>query len=206
MNFRVFRIVLYAILGVVVVALFAWQYGFLSPGGGKTGASGVAQIGGPFTLVDQTGATRTDKDFRGKLMLIYFGYTYCPDICPTALQVMSVALDMLGDKANEVVPIMITVDPERDTPSHLRDYVKNFSSRLIGLTGSAAAIKQAAKEFRVYYRKADVNEEGKKSTDKDYLMDHSSGIYLMDRKGRYLTHFTPQSQSEDIAKEIRNYL
>jgi protein SCO1/2 len=206
MTLRALRIALFATLGIVVVALFAWQYGFLSPNGGRPGASGIASIGGPFTLVDQTGATRTDKDFGGKLMLIYFGYTWCPDVCPTAVQVMSVAIDMLGDQGKEIVPILITVDPERDTPSHLSEYVKNFHPRLVGLTGSAEAIRQAAKAYRVYYRKADVNAAGEKSTGKDYLMDHSSVVYLMDREGRYLTHFTHQSQSDDIVAEVRKHL
>jgi protein SCO1/2 len=206
MTLRLLRITLFALLGIVVAGLFAWQYGWLSPGGSRGGASGVASIGGPFTLVDQTGATRTDADFRGKLMLIYFGYTWCPDVCPTAVQVMSVALDMLGEQGKEVVPILITVDPARDTPSHLAEYVGNFHPRLVGLTGSPEAIRETAKAYRVYYRKAEINAEGEKTGDEDYLMDHSSVVYLMDRDGRYLTHFTHQSQSEDIAAGIRKHL
>ena len=154
MTNRLVRITLFSILGLVVAALFAWQYGLLSPGGGRPGTSGIAKIGGPFTLTDHTGATRTEKDFRGKLMLIYFGYTYCPDVCPTALQVMSVAMQSLGDKGASVKPIFITVDPERDTAKHLSDYVKNFDAKMMGLTGTADQIKQAAKVYRVYYRKA----------------------------------------------------
>jgi protein SCO1/2 len=183
--------------------LFAWQYGFLSPGGGRPGVSGIAKIGGPFTLQDHTGAVRTEKDFRGKLPLIYFGYTYCPDVCPTALQVMSVALQNLGGKAEAVIPVFITVDPERDTTKHLSDYVKNFHPRMVGLTGTAAQIKDAAKVYRVYYRKA---EPAPGDPPKDYLMDHSSVVYLMDREGRYLTHFTHRSTSEDIETAIRKYL
>jgi protein SCO1/2 len=205
MHRTIFRIVLFSTLGIVVAALFAWQYGLLSPDGRGQG-SGVASIGGPFALVDQNGKTRTDKDFRGKLALVYFGYTYCPDVCPTALQVMSVALDMLGKDAEQVAPIFITVDPERDTVAHLRDYVKNFHPGLVGLTGSAEAIRQTAKAYRIFYRKADVGPDGKKAGDGDYLMDHSSIVLLMDREGRYLTHFTHQSKSEDIAAEIRKHL
>ena len=204
MQSRLFRIILFSALGIVVAALFAWQYGLLSPTGRGTG-NGVAAIGGPFTLVDQNGKTRTDRDFRGKLMLVYFGYTYCPDVCPTALQVMSVALDLLGKDAKEVVPIFITIDPERDTVPVMRDYVKNFHPGMVGLTGSPAAIRQAAKAYRVYYRKAESGSGGGAGT-KDYLMDHSSVVLLMDREGRYLTHFSHQTQSEEMAAEIRTHL
>ena len=203
MNHRLIRISLFAALGVVIAALFAWQYGFLSSGGNRSGRTGIAKIGGPFTLTDHTGAVRTEQDFRGKLMLIYFGYTYCPDVCPTALQVMSVALQTLGEKAKAVTPVFITVDPERDTVKHLSDYVKNFDARMVGLTGSAAQIKQAAKVYRVYYRKA---EPAPGDPPKDYLMDHSSVVYLMDREGRYLTHFTHRSPSENIEAAIRENL
>jgi len=203
MNHRLIRITLFAALGVVIAVLFAWQYGFLPSDGGRPGTSGIAKIGGPFTLTDHTGAVRTDKDFRGKLMLIYFGYTYCPDVCPTALQIMSVAVQKLGAKGDSVTPIFITVDPERDTAKHLGDYVKNFDARMVGLTGSAAQIKQAAKAYRVYYRKA---EPAPGNPPTDYLMDHSSVVYLMDREGRYITHFTHQSPSEKIEAAIREHL
>ena len=203
MNHRLVRITLFSILGIVIAMLFAWQYGFLSPGGKRSGTIGVAKIGGPIALTDHTGAARTEKDFSGKLMLIYFGYTYCPDACPTALQIMSVAMQNLGKKANAVTPIFITVDPERDTVKHLNDYVKNFDARMVGLTGSADQIKQAAKVYRVYYRKA---EPAAGEPPQDYLMDHSSVIYLMDREGRYLTHFTHQSPSEKIEAAIRDNL
>jgi protein SCO1/2 len=203
MNHRLFRITLFSALGIVIAVLFAWQYGFLSPGGSRPGTSGIAKIGGPFTLIDHTGAARTEKNFHGKLMLIYFGYTYCPDVCPTALQVMSVALQNLGKKAESVAPLFITVDPERDTVKHLSDYVKNFHAGMVGLTGSAAQIKQVAKVYRVYYRKA---EPASGDPPEDYLMDHSSVVYLMDREGLYITHFTHRSPSEEIEAAIRKYL
>ena len=203
MTNRLVRITLFSALGIVIAMLFAWQYGFLSPGGSRPGASGIAKIGGPFTLTDHTGTVRTELDFRGKLTLIYFGYTYCPDVCPTALQIMSVALQNLGGQADSVTPVFITIDPERDTAKHLSDYVKNFHARMVGLTGSAEQIKQAAKVYRVYYRKA---QPASGAPDQEYLMDHSSVVYLMDRDGRYITHFTHQSQSEDIEAAIRKYL
>ena len=203
MNHRIFRIALFSSLGIVIAVLFAWQYGFLPMGEGRSGRTGIAQIGGPFTLKDHMGKTRTEKDYQGKLMLIYFGYSYCPDVCPTALQIMSVALDGLDKKAKEITPIFITVDPERDTVAHLNKYVKNFHPDMVGLTGTAEQIKQAAKVYRVYYRKA---EPATGSPDKDYLMDHSSVVYLMDRDGRYVTHFTHQSPSEKIEAALREHL
>ena len=202
MQNRLIRIMLFSTLGVVIAALFAWQYGFLSPGG-RSGTSGIAKIGGPFTLTDHTGAVKTEKDFHGKLMLIYFGYSYCPDVCPTALQVMSVAVQSLGKKAADVTPMFITVDPERDTVGHLGTYVKNFDPGMIALTGSAEQVKQAARVYRVYYRKAD---PAPGEAPENYLMDHSSVVYLMDREGRYVTHFTHQSPSENIEAALRKLL
>src|SRR6476660_5730160 len=121
--------------------------------GPKVETTGTALIGGPFTLVDQNGKTVTDRDFRGKYMLLFFGFTHCPDICPAELQVMSAALDELGSKANEVIPIFITLDPERDTPFVVSDYVMNFGPRFVGLTGSPEQIAEAAKAYRVVYSK-----------------------------------------------------
>src|SRR5262245_51627757 len=137
-------------------------------------------IGGPFTLTDQHGRRRTDADFRGRLMLVYFGFTYCPDICPTDLQAMSLAIDRLGAAGEAVQPLFITVDPERDTPEHLADYVTMFHPRLIALTGDAAAIREAARAFRVYYAKAPTADGG------DYTVDHSGFIYLLDGAGKYV--------------------
>jgi protein SCO1/2 len=195
---KIFALVLTAFL---VAFAFAWQYGLLDGGGGRPGSSGIARIGGPFQLVDHNGQTRNDSEFRGRLMLIYFGYTFCPDACPTALQVMSVALNQIGDRAKEVQPIFITIDPERDTVARMKDYVRNFHPGLVGLTGTAQQVAKAAKAFRVYYVKA--GDAGSKA---DYLMDHSSIVYLMDRKGRYLTHFTHNNAPEDLVREIRKHL
>ncbi len=157
----------------------------------------AAQIGGPFKLIDQNGVERTDQDFRGKLMLVYFGYTFCPDVCPTELTVITTALDQLGADAAQVAPIFITVDPERDTAKVMKDYVAQFSDRLIGLTGSERDIAAAAKAYRVYYAKAP-GADGS-----PYLMDHTSLIYLMGRDGHFLKHFTPNGKAEDIAAAIR---
>ncbi len=116
-------------------------------------SSGKALVGGPFTLVDASGKTVTDQDFRGRYMLIFFGFTHCPDICPAELQVMAGAMDQLGDKAKKVVPIFITLDPERDTPEAVGAYVKNFGPNIVGLTGSMDAVAAAAKAYRVSFSK-----------------------------------------------------
>jgi protein SCO1/2 len=151
--------------------------------------------------VDQNGRTRTDADFRGKLMLIYFGYAFCPDACPTALSAMTVALNKLGAAGDAVVPIFITVDPDRDTPAQLKTYAENFHPRLVALTGTAEQVAAAAKAYRVYYAK-------QKAPDVTggYLMDHTSIIYLMGRDGRYRSHFTHTTSPDAIAAEIEKYL
>jgi cytochrome oxidase Cu insertion factor (SCO1/SenC/PrrC family) len=162
--------------------------------------TGEALIGGPFELVDQNGNRVTDQTFKGKLMLIYFGFTYCPDACPTALGVMSAAIDKLGPAGDRVVPILITVDPERDTPAVLKDYVSNFHPRMVGLTGTAEQIAQAAKVYRVFYQKAPGASSG------EYLMDHTTLVYLMDENGKYITHFGPDATPDQMAEEIRKRL
>jgi len=202
MNMKILRIAAIFVSVGVIGTLFAWQYGFLSPDGRRPGTSGIARIGGPFSLTDHNGVARTEADFKGKFQLIYFGYSYCPDVCPTALQVMSVALTDIGDKAKAVQPLFVTVDPERDTPALLKEYVANFYPGLIGLTGTAEQVKQAARAWRVYYRKAE-NPEG--GTGKDYLMDHSSIVFLMDRDGKYVTHFSHQTQPSQMAAELRKH-
>ncbi|TXL81889.1 SCO family protein [Vineibacter terrae] len=160
-------------------------------GGGPT-------IGGPFTLTDHNGKRVTEADFKGKPTLIYFGFTYCPDVCPTSLLLMQTAVEQLGKDADKNVNmLLITVDPERDTPAVLKDYVGNFGPTIVGLTGSPDDIAAAAKAFRVYYRKV----EGKDGA--PYLMDHSSIFYLLDKRGRFVKHFTHQSRAEDIAAAIK---
>jgi protein SCO1/2 len=154
-------------------------------------------IGGPFALTDQNGARRTEADFRGKLMLVYFGFTYCPDICPTDLQQMGLAVDRLGRAGDMVEPIFITVDPERDTPEHLKEYLPLFHPRFVGLTGEATAIGEAARAYRVYHKKVAWDDGS------DYTVDHSAFIYLMDRAGEYLGFFPPGTPAERLASTIR---
>ena len=189
---RKYQAMLIAATGVVVAALAA--YGLY--GGGK----GPALIGGPFALVDHENRPRTDADFRGSFMLVYFGYTYCPDICPTALQIMTAAIDRLEKpRQDRITPIFITVDPERDTPAHLASYVENFHPRMVGLTGSSKQIAAAARAYRVYYGKGEGDGD-------DYLMDHSSIVFLMDPDGGYLTHFTHATAPERVAEKLREHV
>jgi cytochrome oxidase Cu insertion factor (SCO1/SenC/PrrC family) len=162
--------------------------------------TGEALVGGPFELTDHNGNKVTDQTYRGRMMLIYFGFTYCPDACPTALGVMSAALDKLDVAADRVVPILITVDPERDTPQVLKDYVSNFHPQMVGLTGTPEQIAQVAKAYRVYYQKAPG------ATAEDYLMDHTLMIYLMNGEGKFVRHFSPEATPDQIADEIRQHL
>lgn len=163
--------------------------------------SGKALIGGPFKLTDQHGKTVTDRDFRGRYMLVFFGFTHCPDICPAELQVMAASLDALGPKGEEVVPIFITLDPERDTPEAIADYLKNFGSRFVGLTGSPEAIAEAAKAYRVAYSK--FQEDGAAG---DYSIDHSALVYLMGKDGEFVTHFAYGTPAEKMAETLRRSL
>ncbi len=170
---------------------------FITRGTQGPGGTGTALVGGPFTLTDQNGHKVTEKDFLGRYMLVYFGYTYCPDVCPTELQVISAALEQMGTKAADIQPIFITVDPQRDTPSILKQYVSNFHSRLIGLTGTSEEIAAVAKVYRVYYSKMD-----SKNAADQYLMDHTSIIYLMNRQGMFLKHFTYSTDSTELARAL----
>jgi protein SCO1/2 len=169
----------------------------------KVETTGTALIGGPFTLVDQNGKTVTDRDFRGKYMLIFFGFTHCPDICPAELQVMSAALDALGPKADDVVPIFVTLDPGRDTPEAVGAYVKNFGKTFVGLTGSPTAIANAANAYRVAYQKFEYKD---KDGNYGYSIDHSALVYLMDKDGKYLVHFAYGTPATKMTETMRRYL
>ena len=155
-----------------------------------------AAVGGAFSLTNHLGQRVTEKDFAGKYMLVYFGYTFCPDVCPTELQIITEALELMGDAAAEVTPIFITIDPARDTVEAVKSYVEVFNKRLIGLTGTEEEIKQAAKAYKVYYNAA------KDGDPVNYTMDHSSITFLMDRKGAYAAHFAYNSKPEDMAERI----
>jgi len=155
-----------------------------------------ASIGGPFELVSAGGERVSDGRFRGRYMLVYFGYTFCPDVCPTELATMSQALDLLGEAARVVQPVFITVDPARDTVAVLAEYRPHFHPSFTMLTGSEGEIAAVAKAYRVYYARAG------DADDENYLMDHTSFVYLMDENGRYVTHFGPDVGPEEMAKRI----
>jgi protein SCO1/2 len=161
---------------------------------------GRGHVGGHFELLDQNGNRRTDADFRGKLLIVYFGYTYCPDICPTDLTEIGLAVDKLGELGNDVQPLFITLDPERDTPKVLARYVPMFHPRLIGLTGTPEQIRAVADSYMAYYAKYVPSNGGV------YLIDHTGLIYLMGRSGEYLGFFPPGTSNDRMVEIIRQHL
>jgi len=166
---------------------------------GAAGTLLASAIGGPFHLVDQNGKPYGDADLKGKWHLVFFGYTHCPDACPTALNEMALALDRLGEKRGEVGIVFITVDPERDTQEVLKSYVESFDAPIVALTGTAEEVKEAAKNYRVYYAK---HPRG----DGEYDMDHSAVVYVMDPNGRFTATFTPDSTAQAIAERLQKLL
>ena len=186
------KLALFAPAVVLAVALaagavFMWQ-GVPAP---------AAAIGGPFTLVDGAGHTVTDRDFRGKWMIVYFGYTHCPDVCPTSLADMANAYDMLSPAQKaKVAMLFVTVDPERDSPAAMQDYVASFDAPILGLSGSPDQVRATEQAYRVYAAKH-VEKDG------DYSMDHSSVIYVMDPSGRFVANFTDESAPEQIAAKMK---
>jgi protein SCO1 len=162
-------------------------------------APSAAAIGGPFRLVDQNGQTVTDQDLKGAPYLVFFGFTHCPDVCPTTLMELSNVLDRLGPDAARVGALFITVDPERDTSAELKDYLSSFNPRFRGLTGDPAAIAAVAKAYRVYLKKVPL-ENG------DYTMDHTALVYLMDKNGKFVAPFNLKRRPEDAAADLRRYL
>lgn len=192
-----------AVLVLLVVAFLAARQ-FFGPDAvdRPTASTGRPAIGGPFTLIDQNGRSVSDTDFRGRYMLVFFGYTYCPDICPAAMGRASEVVAMLGDRADRVVPIFISVDPARDTPDQLKAFASFFDPRLVALTGSEARIAEVVTAYRVYHAK--VAQEG---DDADaYLIDHSAITYLMGPDGSFVTHFGHQTSADAIAARLRQLL
>ena len=199
------RVILLPFLAVVAVVLAGalWHLGDIaSQHSVESVATGeTVNIGGPFKLIDQDGANRTDEDYRGKYLLVFFGYTYCPDVCPTTLAVMKSALEMMGSRAEDIVPLFITVDPKRDTPAKLKSYLSSFGPRFVGLTGDDKAIAAVAKEYRVFYQVHPAENGG------DYTVDHSGVVYLMDRGGKYVENYSlsnsPDMMAQDLLKHLR---
>ena len=177
-------------LGVTLI----WQ------GTNSGGAGGKALIGGPFSLVNQSGERVTEKDFEGRFMITYFGYTFCPDFCPLGLSTITEALDLLEeDQADRITPVFFTVDPARDTVEVMADYVANFHPAMVGLTGSDDEIAAAAKAYRIYYAIPNKDEE-------DYAVDHSTFIYLMGPNGDYVAHFSHSATPEEVAERLKTEL
>ena len=171
---------------------------FLAMGGVRS-VTQPAAIGGPFQLTDQNGKTVTDKDLKGKPTLIFFGYTHCPDVCPTSLFEISEVLRAMGTDAGRVNAYFISVDPERDTPAAMKDYLSSFDSHLEGLSGDPAEIAKVLREYRVYAKKVALK-------DGDYTMDHTALIYLMDRDGHFVSPFNLKRSPEEAAADLKRYL
>ncbi len=162
-------------------------------------APAAAAIGGPFQLTDQDGRAFTDADMKGKPFLVFFGFTHCPDVCPTTLFEVSEIFGRLGADADRVGALFVTVDPERDTPDKIKDYLSSFDPHLRGLSGDATAIAAMEKAYRVYAKKVPLEGD-------DYTMDHSAIVYLMDKQGRFVAPFSLKRKPEDAAADLRRYL
>ncbi len=186
--FSAFLAELVIFLGVI---LFATHYQGTLPG--------PSAIGGPFKLIDQSGKPITDRDFKGRPLLVFFGYTHCPDICPTTLFEMSEVLHALGDDADRINALFITVDPERDTPAVMKDYLSSFDPHLRGATGDRQAIEATEKDYRVYAKKVPTNNG-------DYSMDHTALVYLMDKQGRFVAPFKLDRKPAAAAADLRRYM
>ncbi len=184
--------------GAIVAALAGYWLWWALEGRPQEGRPAV---GGPFELIDGDGRTVTERDFRGRHMLVYFGFTFCPDVCPTTLFNASQALEEIGPAlASKVRLVFVSVDPERDTPEVVKDYAGHFHPGTVGLTGTPEQVAAAARAFRIYYRKAAPDEDG------GYLVDHSSILFLMDGEGRYVTHFGHEATAADMAAALKRLL
>jgi protein SCO1/2 len=192
--------ILCATMGLLLAILLVGAGGFmwLSSSGGGAGGLG---IGGPFTLQGGNGQQVTDKDYRGKYMLVYFGYTFCPDVCPTTLNAVADALDKMGPAAVRIQPLFITVDPKRDTPEVVKQYAAAFGPRIEGLTGTPEEIAAVAKEYRVYYA-----EHRTGPGPNDYSMDHSSVLYLMSPTGEFIAPVRADQSGDEIAANLRKLM
>ncbi len=206
---HLFRVVLLSILGLAIgfgIALYSKKEGSLPPSQDQSSSHILVatSLGGPFSLVDQDGIPRTEKDYADKFKLMYFGFTYCPAICPTELSKMSEAyLSLPEEMQQKLQPIFITIDPERDTPTVIKGYVNLFMPQLVGLTGSVDQIESVKKSFKVYAAKVS---EGDGSDPEDYTMDHSSMIYLLDPAGQTVGLFKTADTSEDIKARLMDVL
>jgi protein SCO1/2 len=189
----------YLLLAACVAGGTLWHESELLPKLGHTIVSGQIAVGGPYALIDQNGQPRSSADFRGKFQLIYFGYTFCPDVCPTTLALIAAAMDKLGPAQNRITPIFITIDPARDKPEVLKKYLAAFGPRFVGLTGAPDQIAQVEKEYRVFAKKQPL-------AGGNYSMDHSSVIYLMGPDGKLVSFYDEAASPDDLAKDLREKL
>lgn len=189
------------IVTVAVVAGGLWMGRAPGGTGGEATAGGVQtgpNIGGPFTLVDQNGATVTERDLLGHYSIVYFGYTFCPDVCPIGLNHITEALEQLGARADKITPFFITVDPARDTQAGLKEFSAHFHPRLRYLTGTEEQVQQAATAYKVYRRL-----DKRTPEDTEYLVDHTSLIYVIGPDGKYATHFSHGAPVQDIVARLK---
>jgi len=189
-------LIIVAAFGASLIAgllLLFWAFGE------GRGVTAPAAIGGPFQLTDQAGQTVTEKSLQGRPTLIFFGFTHCPDVCPTSLFEISEVLRAMGKDADRVNAYFITVDPDRDTSQAMKDYLSSFDPHLKGLTGDAAAVAKVTSEYRVYARKVPLK-------DGDYTMDHTALVYLMDRDGKFVSPFNLKRTPEEAAADLKRYL
>ena len=188
---------------IFALACFAagglWHAADVAHTPGRVVTRGIPTVGGPFALLDQNGATKTDRDFRGRWMWIYFGYTHCPDVCPTTLAMMAEVLKRLGARANRIAPIFITLDPQQDTPQILKAYLASFDPRFIGLTGPASHIASVAADYHVYSVKRALPGGG-------YAIDHSNVICLMDPRGNFAADYDNSQEPDEIAADLKKRL
>jgi protein SCO1/2 len=198
MNARTSQIILIVAAFIAGLALFGGA--FMIAAGNRVGGPGPSAIGGAFSLTDQDGKPITDAALKGRPSLVFFGYTHCPDVCPTTLFDISEVLRSLGPDAARTAALFITVDPERDTPTVMKDYLSSFDPHLRGVTGSADAIATVEKEYRVYAKKVPTGKDG------DYSMDHTALVYLMDKEGRFVAPFNLKRRPEESAAELRKYM
>lgn len=185
-------------------SLHAHSPGAAVPAAATASFSPAAAPGGPFALIDQHGRRMSDADFRGKFMLVVFGYTSCPDVCPTTLLDVTDAINLLGPLGERVQPVFITVDPERDSPDVLAPYLRAFDPRIVGLTGTLEEIERAARVYKVFFRKVPLEAASAGSKAAYYSVDHTAFIYLMGSDGQYVTHFAYGVAPDRMASEIRS--
>lgn len=190
------------VLLIVITACLIWLTRGETPPGEAAG-TGTPAIGGAFALTDQNGNAVTDANFRGKLMLVFFGFTHCPDICPAALGTLTDVMNKLQANATKVTPIFITVDPERDTPARMKEYIAPFHPTIVGLSGDKQATEQVEQAYKVYAAKRAAEGE---PAGEGYMMDHSGFIYLMGTDGQYLAHFTPEDDADEITAAVQRNL